>query len=832
MARSLKTVPTIRILLAGLASALSTIALVASTGNYRAMQQADRLAAAGRVLVALDKGTVEMSFERSLTQVGLSLPDAFGPPFSDLLLEQRRKSDAQLDGIAALSAGLTPAQASALGAAIEEQRRAIGDLRRDADAALSVPAVERPADAGARIPEGLKRHILLLRETGELLAADDGMVPVRTVAMKSIADAGWRIREYGGRERTYFAIAALTGAPIPATDLVEARRDDYRVVEARRLLDRSLAKGGSELPGSVRDAARAVVSGYFGDYQQVRAAFIEQATQATPAYPLDFQAFFAQSSAALDTAVALTYAAGDASIAFWGAEQAAARARFWSSLAALVLLVVLQVFAWRFVQRRLVVQIGDLRNVMEAYARGETPAIPVPRNTGDIGKMIGAFRTLMEGQKVALETIGGVAEAVASGDFSRRVVVRVPGKLGDLGDAINRSVDSVRSTMEALDEVMDGLAVGDFSRRMSPLVPEASRQRVDRAMAAIDAATAEVMATMARMREGYFDGRVRPELPGRLGELAFVVNGSLAAVSVAVDELGMIAGKLAEGDLRADLETQAPGRVGEVVAALRRSIRGLADDIRRVAAVAADVDAAAGHLREDSASLREASQASVDSVVRTAAAVEEGTQSSRSLAASVEAVGERLLDARSLGEAGRDVVGRARRRMDQIRDSSTRIAEASQLIDEFAFQTNLLALNAAVEAARAGEAGRGFAVVASEVRALAQRSAQSAGQIRTLTQEADTRIGEGVEAVGQSGSTLADLAGLVVEVEAVARDLLAGFREQLAANGEIEGQLGQLHQQADAARRAGDLVDEIAGTLLERAQGLQEVIGRFRIPED
>ncbi|MFN9967983.1 MAG: methyl-accepting chemotaxis protein, partial [Lysobacteraceae bacterium] len=467
-----------------------------------------------------------------------------------------------------------------------------------------------------------------------------------------------------------------------------------------------------------------------------------------------------------------------------------------------------------------------------AYARGETPAIPVPRNTGDIGKMIGAFRTLMEGQKVALETIGGVAEAVASGDFSRRVVVRVPGKLGDLGDAINRSVDIVRSTMEALDEVMDGLAVGDFSRRMSPLVPEASRQRVDRAMAAIDAATAEVMATMARMREGYFDGRVRPELPGRLGELAFVVNGSLAAVSVAVDELGMIAGKLAEGDLRADLETQAPGRVGEVVAALRRSIRGLADDIRRVAAVAADVDAAAGHLREDSASLREASQASVDSVVRTAAAVEEGTQSSRSLAASVEAVGERLLDARSLGEAGRDVVGRARRRMDQIRDSSTRIAEASQLIDEFAFQTNLLALNAAVDGARAGEAGRGFAVVASEVRALAQRSAQSAGQIRTLTQEADTRIGEGVEAVGQSGSTLADLAGLVVEVEAVARDLLAGFREQLAANGEIEGQLGQVHQQADAARRAGDLVDEIAGTLLERAQGLQEVIGRFRIPED
>ena len=350
----LNTVPTIRLILGGFFVALAGFALVELVENFRAMQKAERLGTVGRVLVALDKGTIEMSFERSLTQVGLSLPDPFGPPFSDLLLQQRQRSDAQLDEIAPLLATLPPAKVEAMQAALSAHRAQIAALRVDADVALALPVAQRAPDVGARVPEGLKSEILLLREVGQKLAAPDGTMPVMALNLGSIADAGWRVREFGGRERTYLAVAALTGAPIPAESLAEARRDDALVAQARRQLERVLAIDGKALPDAVREAADAMTATYFGSYAALKADFLAQAEQPAPVYPLDFDGYFAQSSAALDTAVTLTYAAGDASAAFWDAEQRAARLGFATSVAGILLLFAVVGFAWMFVERRLV----------------------------------------------------------------------------------------------------------------------------------------------------------------------------------------------------------------------------------------------------------------------------------------------------------------------------------------------------------------------------------------------------------------------------------------------------------------------------------------------
>src|ERR1700759_1757335 len=100
--------------------------------------------------------------------------------------------------------------------------------------------------------------------------------------------------------------------------------------------------------------------------------------------------------------------------------------------------------------------------------------------------------------------------------------------------------------------------------------------------------------------------------------------------------------------------------------------------------------------------------------------------------------------ARTDGEHSGMVVRQAGEAMDAINQSSAQIGQIIGVIDEVAFQTNLFALNARVEAARAVRAGRGFAVVASEVRALAQRSADAAREIKALISASAPQVGQGV----------------------------------------------------------------------------------------
>ncbi len=167
--------------------------------------------------------------------------------------------------------------------------------------------------------------------------------------------------------------------------------------------------------------------------------------------------------------------------------------------------------------------------------------------------------------------------------------------------------------------------------------------------------------------------------------------------------------------------------------------------------------------------------------------------------------------------------------MNAIAKSSHQISQIIGVIDEIAFQTNLLALNAGVEAARAGDAGKGFAVVASEVRALAQRSAEAAKEIKGLISDSTTQVDAGVKLVAETGRSLERIMTQVAEINTVVADIAAGSQEQSTALQEINSAIEQMNlvTQQNAA-----MVEEstAAGhSLSEETMKLSQLVGQFRV---
>jgi methyl-accepting chemotaxis protein len=170
--------------------------------------------------------------------------------------------------------------------------------------------------------------------------------------------------------------------------------------------------------------------------------------------------------------------------------------------------------------------------------------------------------------------------------------------------------------------------------------------------------------------------------------------------------------------------------------------------------------------------------------------------------------------------------------MGNIEKTSNQMAEIIGTIEGIAFQTNILALNAAVEAARAGEQGKGFAVVAAEVRALAQRSAEAAKQIKTLIEGSVVEVSSGGKQAESAGKAIDEIVVNVQTVNELIGEIASASDEQSAGVIEINKAIVQLE---DVTQRNAGVVQDAAARVTsfqEEAGRLTQVVSRFRIGED
>ncbi|QAR32864.1 methyl-accepting chemotaxis protein [Geovibrio thiophilus] len=352
------------------------------------------------------------------------------------------------------------------------------------------------------------------------------------------------------------------------------------------------------------------------------------------------------------------------------------------------------------------------------------------------------------------------------------------------------------------------------------------------------------------------------------GLTAFVVFGLLFGLIVAVviaralltgirsvnDVLKQISE--GEGDLTVSLPVKGRDEIGEMAEHFNRFVKKLNQIINSVKDSARQVAAGSSQLSSTAEQLAVSFGDQSSQIVSTASATEEISVSSEEVLRSLDDMKEKTATADKSITAGRNKLLTAVKEIlaiktnvdslgstvDNLSQSSQKIGNILNVINDIADQTNLLALNAAIEAARAGEHGRGFAVVADEVRKLAERSQTAIKEIdaiiTALQSEANTasssmskareKVEEGVETIEEAQNFFDNIVDSVKQIDTTSGIISSSVEEQVTAIQNINQNTQVISGNIE---RSSYSIDEIASTVSElsrQAESLESLVSRFR----
>jgi methyl-accepting chemotaxis protein len=289
------------------------------------------------------------------------------------------------------------------------------------------------------------------------------------------------------------------------------------------------------------------------------------------------------------------------------------------------------------------------------------------------------------------------------------------------------------------------------------------------------------------------------------------------------------ASAIESGDLSQLIETAGQDEVSEVLKGLAAMQSSLSRIVSQVRASTDSISTASSQIASGNTDLSSRTEETASSLQQSAASMEQITGTVRQSAASAQIANGLAGEAAGVARKGGELVSEVISTMDEISQSSRKIADITSVIDGIAFQTNILALNAAVEAARAGEQGRGFAVVASEVRMLAQRSASAAKEIGVLIGRSNERVDAGARLVASAGATMKEIVGSVHRVTQVINEIVTAADEQSRGIAEVNTAVAELDRMTQANSALVEESAAAAESMRDQATTLVSLVATFRL---